>query len=391
MSDLPQPHELSTVLTETSAWLIGPARKSLSPEAIAAGLIDRLVAAGIPLLRVRLGQRVQNPMIGAWGVIWTRDGGTEQYTVQRGVLGTTAYKGSPFEHVITRRASFRQRLDQLDPARDHEVLFEQAAAGATDYIAIPIEYGDGSIQSGAFTTDRPGGYSPSEIALIDGLAPAIAAAMEPAAMRHSTTSLLEVYLGSGPANRVVHGAFLRGQTSEMDAAVLVTDLRGFTGLSERLAPGDLLDRLGGYFEAVVDAVHVEGGDVLKFVGDGVLSVFPAENGGRQDACMRAARSVGRAFAKNALGDNLPFVAALHAGPVVYGNIGSLDRLDFTVVGPTVNYVSRLETAAKQLEKKAVCSQEVASLLPGTSVADLGLHPLKGISGPQRIFELMADV
>jgi adenylate cyclase len=199
-------------------------------------------------------------------------------------------------------------------------------------------------------------------------------------------SLLEVYLGIGPADRVAHGAFQRGQTSEMDAAVLVTDLRGFTGLSERLAPAALLERLGGYFEAVVNAVHAEGGDVLKFVGDGVLSVFSSEAGGRQEACVRAARSIRRAFDQPSVA-GLPFVAALHAGPFVYGNIGSLDRLDFTVVGPTVNYVSRLESIAKLLDRPAVCSQDVASLLPAETVNDLGLHPLKGITSPQRIFEL----
>src|SRR6185369_9536278 len=119
---------------------------------------------------------------------------------------------------------------------------------------------------------------------------------------------------------------------------------------------------GSYFEVVVEAVRSEGGDVLKFIGDGVLSLFAAEGSGRQEACARAVRSVTRAFAQ-ANNPDLRFVAAVHVGPVVYGNIGSLDRLDFTVVGPTVNYASRLEGAAKQLDRQAVCSQEVASALP----------------------------
>jgi adenylate cyclase len=350
------------------------------------GLVDQLVEAGIPLLRVRIGQRVSNPMIGAWGVIWTRTGGPELYTVPRGVLATDSFRGSPFEHVINTRRSFHHSLQRLTAGRDHAVLFEQAEAGGTDYLALPIEYGDGSVQSAAFTIDRPSGFTDDEVALIEALAPAIAAALEPAAMRHSMESLLEVYLGNGPAGRVVKGAFQRGQTTEIEAAVLVTDLRNFTGLSEVLAPDVLLDRLGGYFETVVDAVRAEGGDVLKFIGDGVLAVFPAEAGGRREACMRAVRSIARAFERRAVAGT-PFVAALHVGPVVYGNIGSLDRLDFTVVGPTVNYVSRLEIIAKQLDKEAVCSQDVASLLPAGMIQDLGKHALKGIAEPQRIFEL----
>ena len=374
------------VLGSIVNWLIGPARLSLPPEEIVTGLIDRLGEAGVPLLRVRIGQRVANPMTSAWGVIWTRGKGAERYTIPRSMLSTPSYRGSPFEHVNNTRTSFRQRLERLAPDRDHMVLLEQAEAGGTDYLVLPIEYGDGSVQGGSFTTDRPGGFTERDLALIEELAPAIAAAFEPAAMRHSMASLLEVYLGNGPADRIAKGAFRRGETTEIEAAVLVTDLRNFTGLSERLPPAALLDSLGSYFEVVVDAVRSEGGDVLKFIGDGVLSVFSAEEAGRQDACTRAARSIVRSL-ENAVASDLPFVAALHVGPVVYGNIGSPDRLDFTVVGPTVNYVSRLETMAKLLDKRAVCSEDVASTLPGDMIRDLGQHSLKGIADPQRVFEL----
>ena len=262
---------------------------------------------------MRIGQSVANPLTAAWGVIWTREGGTELYSVPRGMLATGSYKGSPFEHVIQTRTSFRHSLEHLVAGRDHPVLFEVAAAGSTGYLALPIEYGDGSVQVGAFTTDRPGGFLEREMQLIEALAPAIAASLEPAAMRHSMASLLEVYLGAGPADRIGKGAFRRGQTTEIDAVVLVTDLRDFTGLSERLAPEALLDSLGKYFEVVVDAVRSEGGDVLKFIGDGVLSVFSAEEHGRQEACLRAARSIVRAFEKPTVLDR-PFVAAIHAGP-----------------------------------------------------------------------------
>lgn len=383
MADL---ENTAKTLVDTSAWLIGPARRSLAPEEIIKGLMERLAAADVRLWRARIGQRVANPLIGAWGVMWTREGGAELYTVPRQTLSTGSFHGSPFEHVIKTRTSFRHSLVGLQDGRDHPVLFELAASGSTDYLALPIEYGDGSVQVGAFTTDRPSGFTDREVALIEGLAPAIAAAMEPAAMRHSMTSLLEVYLGAGPAGRVSRGAFQRGETSEIDAAVLVTDMRGFTPLSEGLEPKALLDRLGAYFEIVVDAVRAEGGDVLKFVGDGVLSIFSAETVGRREACQRAARSVAGAFAREAA-TQMPFVAALHVGPVVYGNIGSRDRLDFTIVGPTVNYVSRLEGIAKSLGRRAVCSAEVAAELTADMVEDLGPQTLKGIAGPQAVFEL----
>ncbi len=378
--------DLAAIEAQTTNWLIGPARRSSTPVEIVNGLVDRLVAAGIPLWRVRIAQQVANPLIGAWGVIWKRSGGSELYTVPRGVLQTNAFYGSPFEHVVKTRTRFRGSLERLQRGRDHEVLFELASQGSTDYLALPVEYGDGSVQASAFTTDRPGGFQEWEAALIERLMPALAAAMEPAAMRHSMTSLLEVYLGTGPADRVVGGAFQRGATTEIEAAIMVTDLRGFTGLSERLAPDRLLQLLGAYFEIVVDAVRSEGGDVLKFIGDGVLAIFAAEGNGRDQACARAVRSVGRALIQK-IDPELRFVSAVHVGPVVYGNIGSLDRLDFTVVGPTVNYVSRLESAAKLLDKAAICSGDVARCLPQALVRDLGRHPLKGFSEPQALYEL----
>jgi adenylate cyclase len=365
-------------------WLIGPARQEATPEEIVGGVAERLAETGIPLLRVRIGQSVANPLISAWGVIWSRAGGPERYTVPRGMLATASYKGSPFEHVLTTRRSFHHSLENLVAGKDHPVLFELAESGSTDYLAIPIAYGNGSLQASAFTTDRPGGFHDAEIGLIESLAPAIGAALEPAAMRHSMASLLEVYLGTGPADRVGKGAFRRGETSEIDAAVLITDLRDSTGMSERLAPDALLERLGAYFEVVVEAVRSQGGDVLKFVGDGVLAVFPAEHGGRHEACQRAARAIENAFAKAA---GMRFVAALHVGPVVYGNIGSLDRLDFTVVGPTVNYLSRLEGIAKSLDRRAVCSKEVAAVLAGEFAISLGDQTLKGFAEPQEVFEL----
>ncbi|MDX8483417.1 adenylate/guanylate cyclase domain-containing protein [Mesorhizobium sp. VK24D] len=386
MSDLK--HNRHAKQAELVTWLIGPARRDCSPEAIVGGLSERLVAAGVALKRVRIGQRLSNPMIGVWGVIWTRGEGAVLYTRPRTTFSTPFYYGSPFQVVIEQRRSVRHSLEHLGPDA-HSVYVELAEAGNTDYLALPIEYGDGSVQGGAFTTDRPGGFTVAEIALIESLAPAISAALEPAAMRHSMQSLLEVYLGTGPAGRVVVGAFRRGATTKIDAAVMVTDIRGFTGLSERLAPDALLETMGTHFEIVVDAVRAEGGDVLKFIGDSVLSIFPTEQDGRGGACGRAVRGIERAFdkAKTTLPD-LPFVAALHIGPVVYGNIGSVDRLDFTVVGPTVNFASRLEGIAKTLDRRAVCSAEVARSMPADAVRSLGRHVLKGFAETQEVFELV---
>ena len=139
--DIPA-RDIAAIETQITNWLIGPARRSCTPAEIVNGLVDRLVAAGIPLWRVRIAQQVANPMIGAWGIVWTRSGGAEFYTVPRSVLQTNAFRGSPFEHVIKSRTGYRSSLERLERGRDHEVLFELAAAGSTDYLALPVEYGE---------------------------------------------------------------------------------------------------------------------------------------------------------------------------------------------------------------------------------------------------------
>ena len=158
-------------IIEFATWLVGTARVSLSPLETVAQTCDRLVAAGIPLWRVRVGQRLTNPLIGAWGVIWMRETGAEEYTVPRSVLATSAFTGSPFEHVIKTRTRFYRSLRERDPARDHPVLLELAEDGSTDYLALPIIYGDGSVQGAAFTTDAPDGFSQAALALIEELSP----------------------------------------------------------------------------------------------------------------------------------------------------------------------------------------------------------------------------
>jgi adenylate cyclase len=305
------------------------------------------------------------------------------------MLSTDAYHGSPFQHVVERRQSFRRRLRGLDPEGDHEVLHEMAAAGGTDYLAVPLEYGDGSVQGMSLVSDGEDGFADSHLALIEELRQPLAAALEPTAMRRSSASLLRTFLGDGPADAVLAGAIRCGDRRHIEAAILFCDLRGFTMLSERLGEADLFAALDRYFEAVVEAVRGEGGDVLKFLGDGILAIFPVEASGRAAACDAALRAVEQARKRLAgaqAGDGSPlaFVATLHVGQVVYGNIGSPDRLDFTVLGPAVNLVSRLEGLAKQLDQPLLCSAAFAGEV-GTPLAPLGSFPLKGVAEPQEVF------
>ena len=368
---------------EVAEWLIGPGRLSGDATVVASGLAERLRTLGIPLHRLRMAMRVDNPLLSAWGISWTPETGASVYTVSQALLDTSAYAGSPVQYVIETRQTFRQRLDRLE-ASSHTILRELASDGYTDYFVVPVSFGNGVVQTAMFATRDEGAFQGCHIALVEDLAPAISAALEPIAMRRSTASLLATFLGDGPAARVQAGAVRRGDVIETESAILLADLRGFTGMSLVLSPQELLATLGAYFEVVVNAVRDEGGDVLKFLGDGVLSVFPVAAGerSRRDVCAAAVRAAERAAARTR--DLPPFVMALHVGPVMYGNIGSASRLDFTVVGPTVNMVSRLETIAKVAAQSVVCSAEFAQNLSPEAVSTLGCFELKDL-GPREVF------
>ncbi|PTW59430.1 adenylate cyclase [Breoghania corrubedonensis] len=369
-------------------WLIREARLFDSPADIVDGVCRWLIDAGLPLIRCRIGQRLADPLMSAWGVVWRPDH-VEDYVVDRETLEGPAYFGSPFQAVVQTRAPRRYDLTALSPD-DHESLHEQAEIGGRDYIAIPFIYGDGSVQGGAFVFSEKLDEATAE--RIMSLRHALAATLEPVAMRRSARSLLTTYLGRGPAERVMSGAFRRGDMGHLDAVVLFTDLCGSSALSERCSEAQLLSILDTYFEAVADGVKANRGEVLKFLGDGLLAIFPVDGSvnaaiacGQAVAAVNAADAVLRdvALAPSCGGVFPCFAAALHLGPVVYGNIGSRDRLDFTVVGQTVNLVSRLEDIAKSQPGSIVCSQAFAQTWGGPSEA-LGTRMLKGFSLPQSL-------
>ncbi|KLK90325.1 guanylate cyclase [Microvirga vignae] len=372
-----------------AAWLIGPARLTGDAVAVTSGLAEQLTAMGVPLHRLRIAMRVDNPLLTAWGIIWAPETAAEIFTISQALRDSSTYVGSPSQHVMETGTWFRRRLDQLE-ADDHTVLHELANAGFTDYVAVPVTFGNGIIQPAMFATRHDSGFAESHIALIKGLSVPLSAALEAIAMRRSTASLLATFLGEGPAAHVQAGAIHRGDIVETEAAILLTDMRGFTPLSLTSPPSQLLATLGRYFEAVADAVRAEGGDVLKFLGDGVLSIFQVAEDGRTAACTAAVRAVSRVIASARAEDLPPFVAALHVGPVMYGNIGSPTRLDFTVVGTAVNIVSRLEGIAKASGETVVCSEIFASAVPATLSRTIGRFEIKGLDGEHDVFAVAVE-
>lgn len=378
-----------------NSWLIDEGRRSNDPVLIIETYVAMLQNAGLSLDRIRLAQRFKNPLMVAWGGIWTKDG-VDIYTVPRSRMDTSAWIGSPFEYVIENNRPLRKILKNLH-SDDHETYHELQAEGGTDFYVTVLEYGDGSRQGCSYMTGRDDGFTAAEIDVIDQTRHALASAFEPITMRRSTHSLLETYLGVGPARAVIDGSIQRGEHVKTEAAIMFADLRGFTAKSGSWPEPALLTALDDYFEAVIEAVREQGGDVLKLMGDGVLAMFPVTES-KQTCSINAVRAAQAALAKlahknqrRAQNGAAPLAAGIGVsfGRVTYGNIGSPDRLDFTIVGEAVNRASRIQDLCKTQERAILFDATIAEHL-SEPVDPIGSHPLRGLPGQHAIFSVRAS-
>lgn len=239
------------------SWLISEGRLLDDETQIVKGYCERLSDLGVPLARARIAQNYTNPLLSAWGIIWTPEE-TRRYTVAIKVLSTSAWHGSPFEYVVTHRRPLRKRIMDLDHAAEHPVYADLAKAGATDFLAVPLEHGTGTVQGTSYTSNARSGFSDHHIEYIVETRHALAAALEPIARRYSQKSLLETYLGHGTAKEIGQVHINRGEHKTVSAAILFADLRGVTAKAGTWPEADLLNMMGDYFEMVVSPIRDQG-------------------------------------------------------------------------------------------------------------------------------------
>jgi len=379
--------------SDINGWLITTGRMLGDDQMIIDGYANALSAVGVPVNRITIAQRFANPLLAALAITWVPTGVTTR-PIPRTMLATSAYKGSPFEYVQEHRTTLRRKLADLDPEKDHQAYLDQANAGATEYIALVLEFGDGSVHSCSFTTSEPGGFRDEQVRLIEETRHALASVLEPVTMRRSTGSLLQAYLGNGPAAEVIGGTIERGAHTVREAVVMITDLRQFTWMSENWTEVNLLSALDQYFEAVVGAVRAHDGDVLKFMGDGVLSIFVIDKersrAEQSTSSINAARAATAALEDvNSLRreNNLPELAmgiGIDVGMVTYGNIGSPERLDFTVLGRAVNMASRVQDLCKVLGETTLVTTDVATE-SASDYRSRGHHEIRGVADTIEIY------
>ena len=266
----------------------------------------------------------------------------------------------------------------------------------TDYIALPLPFIDGTVNASSWTTKQPGGFTEEQLAALRSLVKPLARVIEIISLNRMAASLLDTYVGNRAGERIMGGQIRRGHTETMNAAIWLSDLRGFTSLSDRVPAETVVDVLNNYFDCQVTAIRNHGGEVLKYMGDGLLAVFPIDEyvGDERQVCSRVLEAAQESRASVAdlrypIGDAIErfrFGVALHVGRILYGNIGGGNRLDFTCIGPAVNLAARLEKIASQLGRTVVASEGFAGICGG-GWSDLGEFPVAGFSKAARVYGL----
>jgi adenylate cyclase len=371
-------------------WLIDGARSAPLPQDVLSQLSERLVACGIPLWRVAVFVNTLHPQIIGRRFIWLPGAGVEISEGRFGLFDTPEFRNNPVARVYATRNALRRRLADPGCAMDFPILQELRAEGVTDYLALPMFFTDGAVQLVTCTTRQPGGFTDSQVAGIEAIMTPLARVAEIRAWRRTASTLLDTYVGHDAGERILAGQIHRGDIEEIHAAIWLSDMRGFTALADRQPPRVLIDLLNRYFDCQVPVILEHGAEVLKFMGDGLLAIF-AIAGDEAKVCMRALAAARQAQANIAelSGSAMPglrFGLALHIGDVLYGNIGSGNRLDFTCIGPAVNFAARLEKLAGELGRGILASSEFAKHCAGEFRA-LGEFTLPGFSAPQRVFGL----
>lgn len=382
---------------DTVTWILTEGHGAATTAELVDKLAWRLIGAGVPLSRATLSMGTLHPQLLGFGLRWWRDRELlEEVQFEHGMSETADYLDSPMRPAMERGETARYRLESDDIA-NFPLLVSLREAGATGYLACPLTVLGNRHQVATFATDQAGGFSDGDIAVIDRVLPALGVVVESKALRRLTANVLDTYLGRTIGRHILNGEIQRRQGQEITAALFATDLRGFTSLSDRLPADELIHLLDDYFDAVTSPIAKRGGEVLKFVGDGLLAIFASGADGKAAAAQAALEAGEEALARlnslNAVRRQagqalIRFGIGLHVGTVYYGNVGAADRLDFTAIGPAVNLVCRLESLTKRLDRPMLLSHDFSGLC-GRTLVSLGFHPVRGLSDPEEVFGLPA--
>jgi adenylate cyclase len=379
-------------------WFVTEAYRIADTGQLIGAAGEQLVAAGIPLYRLAYFQLTLHPEFAGKGYFWRRDHGIEVNEIAHGLLQDAEYLDNPLPPVFEQRRTVRVRLEETEPQAP--VLKQLKSQGATDYVALPLLFTTGHVDALSVVSDRPGGFSAADLDRMFQLQFAFTRIVETHSLRDTAANLLDAYVGRAAGQRILAGEIKRGDGQTIEAVLWYCDLRGFTRASDRLPRDAIIALLNDYFTIMGGAVTGAGGEILKFMGDGMLAMLPIASASERmavaaratEAAVAAQRMIAALNLMRVTVDepSLRFGLALHVGEVMFGNIGASARLDFTVIGPAVNHAARLEKLCAPLNRQIVLSSTLAALLPERDVVLLGRHALKDIDEPQPIYGLSAS-
>ncbi len=389
--------------SELSTWITKAGLEGQSESAILAGFCEREVARGLPLARALVLIDTLHPNYEGRAFRWTRAQGETTLTEYgRSDEDLNRWQRSPFHRLEESGASSLRRRLTAEIESEFSIFPDLRAEGMTDYLAIANRFASDETIGGmdcvysSWATDASSGFKDEGLAHLCRLTPFLALAMKSASLAHIAGTLVETYLGRDAGRRVLEGRIRRGVAERIQAVLWFSDLRGYTRITDTAVAGDIIPLLNDYAGAIISAIHEQGGDVLKLMGDGILAIFTAEDRGRAcDAALTAALAARRCVTvvNQCRADKglvtTDMYLALHIGEVFYGNIGSKDRLDFTVVGPAVNEVSRIAALCPSVEQPLLVSSDFAAALGDarSRLVSVGRYALRGIGRAQELFTL----
>ena len=403
------------LFAELSPWLVQAGLADTSETDIVSEFCDRCVAAGLPLARALVLIDTLHPVHEGRLFRWGGDS-SEAPLLEYGrtspdalaasgsdpqhVEAAERWRRSPFFMMLQTGESFLRRRLNATTKDEFSVLADLLAAGMTDYVAIINRFatkrvlGEMDCVYSSWATKVPGGFSDGQIAALQRIAPYLALAIKSVSLAHMTGTLMETYLGRDAGQRVLSGRIVRGISERIDAVVWFSDLRGFTRITDT-APEQAIPLLNDYSDAIVSEIHEHGGDVLKLIGDGTLAIFAAED--RTNACGAALSAAIAARAgivelnRRRVADGKPVTdmyLGLHVGEVFYGNVGSRERLDFTVIGPAVNEASRIAAMCRSVDQPVLMSSAFADVGDmKRRLISVGRYALRGVAHPRELFTL----
>lgn len=394
---------VAATIATIANWLTSRARLIDDTGKLDQAIIDQLRAAGLPIVRYTTHVPSLHPQVDGFSTYWEKGKGL-RFSEHRGdPEGKEKLRNSPISKAFDEGRRARYRLTAPPKGKEYPILADLRENKLTDYVVLPLPFGGNTHKAMTFATDAPAGFDDAQVAVLYGLAPALAATIETRYLRHLAAMLMDTYVGPVAGRKVLEGAIKRGSSETIRAVIWFCDLKGFTALSESVPGPALLETLNSYFDVMTTAIEAGNGEVLKFIGDAILAIFqPGEDGDAAAAARALAAAQAAVRGLEAVNDNhnrnghdrngrggngRPLIEcgiALHFGDVLYGNVGGRQRLDFTVIGPAVNLTSRIESLTREMARPVLVSAPFAGV-HGGAFEDLGRFSFKGIAGKAAVF------